>query len=218
MIFINIESKSIMKMECMSIKKIRIHLSFYLFLTFILFTKSLNIIWPVFIILLIHEIGHFIFIEIMRLKIKKIHLTAIGFYIELPINNLTQSKKILIYSGGLIINIILHILIIKFNILESFKKINLFILIINLLPIQPLDGFNIYYTLLSRFYEDEFLIDVFLLIGTLIIVLLMIFFVIFKFPIFLFLSLVFTFNTLKLYKNKKINYLRKVISLFYKAN
>ena len=127
MIFINIESKSMMKMECMSIKKIRIHLSFYLFLTFILFTKTLNIIWPVFIILLIHEIGHFIFIKILRLKIKKIHLTAIGFYIELPINNLTQYKKILIYSGGLIINLIIHFLIIKFDIFSSLKNINLFI-------------------------------------------------------------------------------------------
>ncbi len=198
-------------------KKIKIHYSFILLLIISLFSGYFKIFISFFALLLIHELGHFFFIIMTKTKIVSIRFTIVGLFLK--VNNCLNNpfKNILIYSGGLLFSILIQLIFFKNN-TTLLMKYNLLIIILNLIPIVPLDGYNILYTILSLVWEDEFLNDLFLYIGMLIIVIMMIFFVINKYFLILYFCLFFCYKLIdNYYKTKK--YLKiKHRSLFYKAN
>ena len=195
----------------MSINKMKIHLSFIVYLFVTLYGGLLKESFLFLSCLFFHELSHIIMIKATKNKIDKIHLTCIGFFIDLKYKNNSVINKLLIYSGGLLGSLIFQFILNfnKDNLLQSF---NLFILIINILPIIPLDGYNILYTLLSLVYEDEYLNDLFLLIGTLILSIIFIFYVIFLYKFILVLLSVLLFKNISFYlKKKKYLNLNKII-------
>ena len=112
----------------------------------------------IYFILIIHEIGHYIFFRYYNIEVNKIVMYPYGGMID---NNMlvnTNSKKVLIISlSGIFIQIILYFIIFllyKIGFVESsfynmFFKYNLYIILFNLIPIYPLDGFKVLNSLLE---------------------------------------------------------------------
>ena len=98
------------------------------------------------LLIFLHELGHILVASIFKIKINRIVLTGMGLFMDAETNDLSFIKGIIFYLSGLIINLIL-----LFFLKEEFKKINLFILIINLIPIYPTDGYNILNSIISYF-------------------------------------------------------------------
>lgn len=106
----------------------------------------------VYFILIVHELGHYILFKYYNINVNKITLYPYGGMID---NNMlinTNSKKVLIISlGGIFIQIVLYLIIyllfkvgfIDYNFYKMFVSYNLYIILFNLIPIYPLDGFKI---------------------------------------------------------------------------
>ncbi len=141
--------------------KIKINSATYiLFLSFLL-TGFIKNILLIFLIVIIHEIGHVFFLKYFHYKIEKVEifpfggLTTTNKYINSPIN-----KDILIYFGGILFQILLYFLFvfinqkgfINQNTFSLFLRYNKSIFFFNLLPIRPLDGGEIIHLFLQKFF------------------------------------------------------------------
>lgn len=121
-----------------------------LFIPFIIFS----------IIIIIHECFHMIAALIFNIKPKSIELTALGGVINLPLHKLSPIQKIVVSISGVVSNLL--ILIFVYNISEksflfSYKELiisyNYSLIIFSLLPIYPLDGYNVLQGILTLFGE-----------------------------------------------------------------
>jgi stage IV sporulation protein FB len=165
----------------MKIAKIKIHYSLIFLLILSLFTGSFFKILGIIISILIHEFSHYVFLKIFKVNVKNLELSIIGGILEINDKNISLIKRLLINSAGVISNLII-ILLIKITNINSLNYLvyyNLFIIIFNLIPIIPLDGFRILNDLLSSIYDDNYTfiiikkIDSFCLIMMLIILLIL---------------------------------------------
>lgn len=165
----------------MKIAKIKIHYSLIFLLILSLFTGSFFKILGIIISILIHEFSHYVFLKLFKVNVKNLELSIIGGILEINDKNISLIKRLLINSAGVISNLII-ILLIKISNINSLNYLvyyNLFIIIFNLIPIIPLDGFRILNDLLSSIYDDNYTfiiikkIDSFCLIMMLIILLIL---------------------------------------------
>lgn len=120
----------------------KINYSFFLIIIFSLYTGYFDKLLLMCSCLFIHELGHILFIKIFNIKIKGFTLSLYGGVLNidfLDYININKIKKIIIYSAGITLNLILYLL---FN-NNFFGQFNKWLFIINILPIYPLDGFNI---------------------------------------------------------------------------
>ncbi len=165
----------------MKIAKIKIHYSLVFLLILSLFTGSFFKILGIIISILIHEFSHYIFLRLFRVNVKNLELSIIGGILEINNKNISLIKRLIINSAGVISNLIIILLIkiIGVSNLNYLVYYNLFIVIFNLIPIIPLDGFRILNDLLSCIYDDNYTfiiikkIDCFCLIMMLIILLIL---------------------------------------------
>lgn len=130
----------------------KINYSFILLLIFSMYIGYIDKLLIFFLCLVFHEIGHILLTFIYKVKIKKIYLYAYGFSLALDdkqFNSINLYKRILIFSGGVIVNLLLYILFNK----SLFGIYNLVLFTFNLLPIYPLDGYNI----LKQFFDNTVL-------------------------------------------------------------
>ena len=190
---------------------IKINFSFVVFLLVSLFS-GLILKSTLFILCLIfHELGHLFFIKIFKQKIRRLEITGFGLIISANFE-IQPLRKGLIYSGGLIFSLFLEAIFLVFN-LELLKNINLLIIIINLIPIPPLDGFNILKTFFELLFDEEYSLDLSLDISIIAIVLTIILFFLTK-QIFLICIVTFSLSKLIKYKSlKKIIYLKNFLKL-----
>lgn len=177
----------------------------------------------IYFILIIHEIGHYIFFRYYNIKVNKIVIYPYGGMID---NNMlinTNSKKVLIISlGGIFIQIILYFIIFllyKIGFVESsfyniFFKYNLYIILFNLIPIYPLDGFKILNSLLELVLSFKLSLKFSIIFNFIFIMLFFLYLYVFKINnyiiiIFLLCSLVNYIKSIKYIVNKF--YLERVI-------
>lgn len=135
--------------------RFRIDLKIFIFLILFYFTKQIELYTYIMIFALIHELGHLIAGLLMGMKPEKLEVMPFGVSISFKIKveeynrkikkgNLLELKKIAVAIAGPITNLLIILLINKFNIagLKSATIIytNLLLMIFNLLPIYPLDG------------------------------------------------------------------------------
>lgn len=99
-----------------------------------------------------HELAHMCVASIFGVKTTKLNIRISGLNICLNERNRNGFKWIYIFLAGPISNIILAIL---FKNIPMVYTINLALAIINLIPIYPLDGYNIYEILLNLFKIDR---------------------------------------------------------------
>ena len=140
----------------MKIIKVNFLTIYFLFILFL--CGYLKIGLCIFLIILIHELGHVFFIKILKYKVKKIEIFPFGGItkIEKDINTSTN-KEILIASGGIIFQLIL-LSVIKYLPISAYTenillKYNMSIIFFNILPIIPLDGSVILNSILNKFFS-----------------------------------------------------------------
>lgn len=114
----------------------------------------------IYIILSIHELGHVFFMKRYNIHINSITLYPYGGIIDSNIFiNMNSIKTLIISLGGIISQLVLMLF---FYILYNYKiidiyyynlffKNNIYIIIFNLIPIYPLDGFKILNSIIELF-------------------------------------------------------------------
>lgn len=152
----------------------RINVLTYLFLLLSFFAGYFREIVVVYLILIVHEFGHFFLMKYFNIEVNSITVYPYGGMIKSNMLINTNSKKVLLISlGGVISQIILWFLIFlfyKFEIIsnyyyEIFYFYNISLIIFNLIPIYPLDGFKILNSILEMFLSFKNSIVVSLIIN-----------------------------------------------------
>lgn len=126
--------------------KFNIHYSFLFLIIVGLFASLLKELIIFSLIILLHETSHAITALIFKKKIKRITITIIGGIIEISDNYTSFLKELIINISGILMNFI--ILLLSLLIKNQYYKelifdFNLLMIIINILPIYPLDGYRI---------------------------------------------------------------------------
>lgn len=131
--------------------KIKINLNIFLFLILFFLTNQLEVYTLVMAFALIHELSHLVCGMILGFKADTLKVMPLGFSIEFETvvedynkkvvkSNMITVKKIIVALAGPLINLLIVIFGIMFNIDSNIIYSNLLILIFNLIPIYPLDG------------------------------------------------------------------------------
>jgi len=137
-----------------------IHPLTYIILLSVLLAGYFNYFLIIITILLIHDLGHIIFLKIYKYKIYNILILPFGSIINSSVNSNSKTVEILIISlAGVCMQGLLYpvfFLLNKYYISDLsyniFLNYNKYILLFNLLPIIPLDGSKI----LLTFFESIF--------------------------------------------------------------
>ena len=93
-----------------------------------------------YLFIIFHELSHIIFASLFGKKIKKIKLSLAGVCVIFNNDDLRIVEKLIMYMAGPIANICLAI---AFYNIDFIFEINIFLAILNLVPVYPLDGYNI---------------------------------------------------------------------------
>lgn len=121
-------------------------ISYILFLVLIL-SGYINYLLYYFMIMTIHEFGHIFFIKLFKYKINKITIYPFGSIIDTNIDlNIKSNKLLLISLGGIIFQFIFNMFLMNNQIIYM----NISIILFNLIPIYPLDGYKILLSILER--------------------------------------------------------------------
>ena len=130
-----------------------------------------------YLFIIFHELSHIIFASIFGKKIRKLKLSIAGVCVVFNNNDgLKIIKKIIIYLAGPLGNIILALL---FRNIDFVFEINIFLAILNLMPVYPLDGYNILNCILTSLNKISYLksIETFFLSFLLVISIIVFFYV-----------------------------------------
>lgn len=142
----------------MKIAKIKIHYSLVFLVFLSLFTGSFSKILGIIFCIVIHEFSHYIFLKLFKVNVKYLELSIIGGILDIEEVNLSLIQKLIINAAGVISNLLIIIILKNLNIesLNYLISYNTCIIIFNLIPIIPLDGYRILNDLLSCIYDDDY--------------------------------------------------------------
>ena len=129
-------------------KKFKFHYSFLILLLFSFFLGLIKEMFLIIFVLMIHEIGHLLFIILFKNSVSNIIIYPFGGVINYELKNDFIYKELLITLGGVLFNLLFYLLF-KMLKLELLANINLVFIIVNLFPIHPLDGSRILTLILS---------------------------------------------------------------------
>ena len=151
--------------------KFKINTYTYLFILICILCGYIKNISIIFLICLIHELGHIFFIKLFKYQIIKVELFPFGGYTDIykKINS-NILKDLIISMGGIFSQLILCIFLLLFKNYFSLITYNLWwnynltILFFNIIPIIPLDGNKIVHNLLELFlpYHYSYYLNLFL--------------------------------------------------------
>ena len=195
------------------LNKVYIHPLTY-FILFISFLASyFEIMYLLLLIILVHELGHLLFISIMGYNVSKITIYPFGGLTEYS-SNINESiiKEVIICISGPIIQLLFMILVMNLkdytylNTYNNFIKINIILFKFNLLPIIPLDGGRLLNLLLDYILPYKYSLYISNIISVLLCI---IFIVYFTINIEVFISILFILtliNSIKEYRSIKLKY------------
>lgn len=137
------------------IKSIKIHYSIYFVLFFSIVIGLYQEFFIVLFSFLFHELGHLLFLYIFKYKINKITIYPFGGVIDFNNKPDFLYRYFLISIGGLLFNFLLIVFGYLFD-LKLLVNINILFVILNLIPIYPLDGSKILLSFLKMFFPYHF--------------------------------------------------------------
>ncbi len=123
--------------------------------------------------LIIHELGHLVVAYFLKVKVDRCVIMPYGGEIELSQKySISPQKHLFIALGGPIASLCCLAVSPLFNplIASPLIKINLLLLIINLIPVWPLDGGRIIFSLILIFYKKARVYELYLALSFLIII------------------------------------------------
>ena len=135
--------------------KFRIDLKIIFFLALFFLTGQLKIYLIVMFFAFLHEIAHLIIGIFLKFKPMQVEMMPFGFWIDLKSkkedykrkiikSNITELKYVFVALAGPLFNLMMVILFERLNIEKTTKDLiiysNFFLLVLNLIPIYPLDG------------------------------------------------------------------------------
>ena len=130
---------------------IKINLNVFLFVLLFILTNQIELYALVMLFVLIHELGHLLCGIILDFEVENFEIMPLGFSVEFKPNvkdynkkimksNILTVKKLCINLAGPMANFIIIIVSYLFKLQDIIIFSNLIILIINMIPIYPLDG------------------------------------------------------------------------------
>jgi len=124
--------------------------------------KFLYYFFACYLFILFHELMHILVGSIFKKKLIRIQFSISGicatFEKEKYVSNKSvYLKNVLIYLAGPISNLILAYI---FNANVMIREINIFLAILNFLPLFPLDGYNIISNILKLFCVQKYVVKV----------------------------------------------------------
>ncbi len=140
------------------IGNIRFNLSFTFIavILFILLNEKFSFLGVSLVCSLLHELVHILFLLIFKCKIDEIKLTIFGADIKRKAQSLTACfKEAIIHLSAPLFNIILGIIILKFDNQSHWGYVNLFIGLFNIAPFFNFDGGAGLCFILSYILEDS---------------------------------------------------------------
>lgn len=99
-----------------------------------------------------HEAAHIISALFLKVQFDKFKITFFGFNFNADLESIALIKKILLFLSGPACNLLLYF-IFKDTPNAEFADINIFLAIVNMIPVVPLDGGNICKAVLEIFLD-----------------------------------------------------------------
>ncbi len=112
---------------------------------------------------MLHEIGHFIAAFIIHAKVIKFRISLFGINMQINTNDLSLNKKLALFFSGPCVNLL--IMVYFYNIFYDIAYINIFLSLINLLPIIPLDGGNVLKSVLEQYVKRKYVYKITLTVN-----------------------------------------------------
>lgn len=139
---------------------IKFHISFSFYFILAGYTGFLKEAMLLFMVILIHECGHIILIKISGSKLKKVTFTLVGGLIDYEKKTNSVIMEMLINLSGIFMNCLCILVISLFFkdclYFDLLLKFNGLMICINLLPINPLDGYRFLKCIILFIYDEEY--------------------------------------------------------------
>lgn len=204
----------------------QINPAFFIILLWLIFADSLFIALNYFLVILIHELGHYFMAKTRGYKLSKFSLSPYGVNLSYYGETLEEQDEICIAFAGPLVNLIGAVLVTAlwwvfpsmYFWTANFVEISLIIALSNLLPAYPLDGGRIFVSLTSNLINRKKAIKITFFVNFLLSFLCFLLFIIFCFinfnPTFLLFGVFLVLGALDL------NFISKYekVSVFNKKN
>lgn len=122
----------------------KLEFSFILMISASLIFGNYNLIF-VLLFSALHELGHILLLYILGGKADSVTIAYYGIGLKHS-SDLSYAREILFLLGGISVNLL-------FVLLDVHRNINLALLMVNALPIYPLDGGRVFKLILSIFFD-----------------------------------------------------------------
>lgn len=99
-----------------------------------------------------HEAAHIMSALLLRIQFDKFKITLLGFNLDADLENIALIKKLFLFLSGPACNLLLYF-IFKNTANTEFADVNVFLAIVNMIPIVPLDGGNVCKSVLEIFLD-----------------------------------------------------------------
>ena len=164
-----------------------------------------------FLLIIIHELGHFLTAYFLKVEVNKIYIYPFGGISKLNLSlNEELFKELIILIMGPLMQLIFYFILVNINYFINYKELitiyNSSILLFNLLPIYPLDGGKLLNILLSYKISFKKSLKISLLISYITIIIFLSFFLLKDLSLNLIIIISFLFYKVR-EEDKKKNYL-----------
>lgn len=209
----------------------QINPAFFIILIWLIFADSLIIALNYFLVILLHELGHYFMAKHRGYKLSKFSLSPYGVSLSYYGETLEERDEIYIAFAGPFVNILSAVLVTAlwwlfpstYFLTYNFVEISLIIALSNLLPAYPLDGGRIFVSLTSNLINRKKAVKITFFVNFLLSILCFLLFIVFCFinfnPTFLLFGVFLVLGALDLNfisKYEKVNVFNKKVKSFSK--
>lgn len=212
-------------------RKFNVNPAFFIILIWLIFATDIIVAVSYFLVILIHELGHYYVAKYCGYKLSKFSLSPYGVSLSYYGQTLEQKDEIYIALAGPVVNLVVALITVAFwwifptfyLVSYNFVEVNLIIALTNLLPAFPLDGGRIFVSLFSNIVERRKALKITIIFNVVLSVMFFILFFVFCFinfnPTYLLFAVFLTMGVLDLNflsKYEKINVFNKKMKNFSK--